>query len=156
MPLFRYAKFFAIPSGLPGNFGNFGRIYKIINFINLPSVRSVRGLERGATYRFRIWPVRGRPGYSVQPLCSLCLYGDFPALYHRDTENTEVAQRRPQIDNSKVTGLSCLHKDCTLDFRHCGSRRIQLSFGVRALSNRIGLQCIPPRSLAQTPLVSSF
>src|ERR1051325_634964 len=34
---------------------------------------------------------------SVQPLCSLCLSGDFSSRnYHRDTENTEVAQRRMQ------------------------------------------------------------
>src|ERR1044072_9038505 len=34
--------------------------------------------------------------FSVQPLCSLCLCGGFTSrlLNHRDTENTEVAQRR--------------------------------------------------------------
>ena len=34
--------------------------------------------------------------FSVQTLCSLCLCGDFPSnINHRDTENTEVAQRNP-------------------------------------------------------------
>jgi len=34
--------------------------------------------------------------FSVQPLCSLCLGGVFCLEFvnHRDTENTEVAQRR--------------------------------------------------------------
>jgi hypothetical protein len=32
--------------------------------------------------------------FSVQPLCSLCLCGEFcQPDHHRDTENTEVAQR---------------------------------------------------------------
>ena len=35
--------------------------------------------------------------FSVQPLCSLCLCGYFyqETANHRDTENTEVAQRKP-------------------------------------------------------------
>src|SRR6185369_4132028 len=34
--------------------------------------------------------------FSVQPLCPLCLCGDLPCN-HRDTEDTEVAQRRTFI-----------------------------------------------------------
>ena len=35
--------------------------------------------------------------FSAQPLCSLCLAGDFvdQICNQRDTENTEVAQRKP-------------------------------------------------------------
>src|SRR5215208_4733418 len=37
--------------------------------------------------------------FSVQPLCSLCLCGYLAEFHHRDTESTEVAQRRdPNTD----------------------------------------------------------
>ena len=47
---------------------------------------------------------------SVQPLCSLCLCGYRLLLnHHRDTENTEVAQRRrgnlPMINQKKSSEL---------------------------------------------------
>ena len=47
---------------------------------------------------FEIRVLMGRD-FSVQPLCSLCLCGGFILrnFNHRDTEHTEVAQRRTQL-----------------------------------------------------------
>ena len=51
--------------------------------------------------------------FSVQPLCSLCLCGgSIPSkTHHRDTENTEVAQRNPLCRNF-------LYKAVAVLFRH--------------------------------------
>src|SRR5678816_350189 len=56
--------------------------------------------------------------FSVHPLCSLCLCGGFShrILNHRDTENTEVAQRR-SLSNCALASSCCLsaHSDlCVL------------------------------------------
>jgi hypothetical protein len=41
----------------------------------------------------------GNRAFSVQPLCSLCLYGGFlwAIVHHRDTENMEAAQRKLKL-----------------------------------------------------------
>src|ERR1044072_8370949 len=51
--------------------------------------------------------------FSVQPLCPLCLCGYRNTRYnnHRDTENTEVAQRRVQIRSLPPIGLISLKPD---------------------------------------------
>jgi len=56
--------------------------------------RAGKGLT-GAQYVAKVGRSQTLNCFSVQPLCSLCLCGESGNTNHRDTENTEVAQRNP-------------------------------------------------------------
>ena len=55
--------------------------------------------------------------FSVQPLCSLCLCGSlfFDNNNHRDTENTEVAQRRISCFFNEISSSASLEMDHCLE-----------------------------------------
>jgi hypothetical protein len=66
--------------------------------IDLDLYFSTSGFARKVSYR---------PDFSVQPLCPLCLCGCFPEQFtnHKDTEDTEVAQRRSLIRTFRAKSL---------------------------------------------------
>src|ERR1044072_3718960 len=61
--------------------------------------------------------------FFVQPLCPLCLCGYRNARYnnHRDTENTEVAQRRVQIRSLPIFGVRRLGTALVLKRQQVGA-----------------------------------
>src|SRR6185369_5956472 len=67
--------------------------------------------------------------FSVQPLCSLCLCGLYARNNHRDTENTEIAQRsilivRVYSFGESPRGFACAVRVSARPRRVCPARSV--------------------------------